>query len=161
MGLGGSLGGLFYTGGLVQGNTIVPNYAAGSIGKAMARERAQSGENPMVALLNGKPIVVNDREIILSAQQSEKFRKLGLDRVVSGDTPNFAKGNLAPNPVSGGGDSGAVVTVPITINYSGGSDGPKDGQPGIDVPKLRDQIRGLVLSELQNQSRNGGALKKS
>ena len=148
-GLGSIVGSLFH---LTEGGYrgTIPNYANGNpISQAMNRERSQSGKNPMLA-------VINEGELVLSASQTEKFMKMNLGKMLGSNIRNFASGNSSDfsNVASSSSSANSTtVNVPITIN--GGSDGSK---PQLDVGKLRDSVRNIVISELQSQRRNAGLL---
>jgi TP901 family phage tail tape measure protein len=153
----GFLGGIIGAPGFAKGNIsqgYVNNYARGNgVLEAFNREKQQGSGNPMLA-------VINDREAVLSAEQTRRFFDLGLDKLVQGkQTPNYAMGNLPAVSASSGstGGSGTTINVPINIANDGGSQGQK---PSIDVQKLQQSIRTTVLSELQTQGRNGGMLKR-
>lgn len=148
--------GLFHTG----RNAYIKNYADGksAISDAMSKEKRESGANPLLAMVAGQLAVVNDREIILSKKESERFMELGLNRLVS--VPNFAGGNMpTPLSMSGSGDT-TTINVPVTIEGDKGSGDNGKGKPQLDIAKLRESIKATVQQEIQQSKRNGGSLSR-
>lgn len=139
---GGGIGGLFSGVLSMFGGGSIMNFAGGNLEAAYDRERIQSGG------LKPKLAMVNSEEIILSANQSKKFRELGLGRKIQ----NFAAGNL--EDISDGNTGSTTINVPVTVNSSGGD------QPKINGAALSEAIRGAVNAELLRQQRNGGSLSR-
>lgn len=139
---GGGIGGLFSGVLSMFGGGSIMNFAGGNLEAAYDRERIQSGG------LKPKLAMVNSEEIILSANQSKKFRELGLGRKIQ----NFAAGNL--EDISSGNSGSTTINVPVTVNSSGGE------QPKVNGAALSEAIRGAVNAELLRQQRNGGTLSK-
>ena len=139
--LGGLLGGLF---GAADGT--LPNFARGNgtaIDAAFSKERSQSGG------LSPKLVVVNDRELILSAKQSERFTALGLGPMVS----NFADGNLGSSVAPRAGLSSGDVNVPINITGDSGGN-----TPNVNPRKLQGEIKALIQQHINEQKRQGNSL---
>jgi len=146
-GLGNLVGSLFHFSEGAYINKTIPNFAMGSpISQAMNKERSQSGKNPMLA-------VVNDSELILSAVQSEKFMSLGLDKILGSNIRNFSSGNLPDFTSSSSSSNSQTINIPITVNAA--SDGSK---PQLDVTKLRDAVKNIVVQTINDSKRNGGQL---
>lgn len=136
----GFFGGLgFYKGG------IVPNFASGgAVADALQRERAASGKQPVLAALT-------PGEMVLTTQQAQRFQELRLDKVLNFATGGTVGGqNLGlPTQLTAPTQSNTNINIPITTQGDNSS---------VDVPRLHNSIRSVVLAEIQRQQRPGGAL---
>jgi hypothetical protein len=123
--------------------TMPKVFASGNLGaldgimSAMQQERAMSGYNPMLA-------VVNDKEAILSAEQTKRFYALGLDKQVRG----FAAGNLGS-----GSRAGDSINVNIPVSVSGGDNRVNWDQA---QSELGPQIQTMFATWVNQQRRDGG-----
>jgi muramidase (phage lysozyme) len=127
---------------------IIPNYAnggsVGAVADALHRERSMSGgKTPVLAALT-------PGEMVLTIEQTKRFQELRLDKVL-----NFANGGV----VGGGqnlsneiGSKNMTINIPVTVEGGGDS--------SVNVPRLQDSLRSVVLAEIQKQQRPGGALNK-
>lgn len=157
MGLSFLTGG-FNTGGVVTSDRAItiPNFAKGgklggvadaAIAEAFKRERPY-----------GKPrlIMANEGEWVLNRKQQAIAKSMGVDERIL----NFAGGGIVgsrPTPTvntSNIGGASSNVSVPITINSSGGSE-EEDAKL---AKKLKDPIEGLVRSIIQRESRFNGSM---
>lgn len=108
----------------------------GEISKALKRE----GSNAVLAALT-------PGELVLSVKQHQRFRELGINRVL-----NFANGGVVGGPLPNlrsGKESGDIFNLPITI---------QDGGSGIDPIKLQRNVQSFVQMEILRQKRDRGAL---
>lgn len=155
---GGMLDGLFGGGGNPLGGLlgfnqggIVPNYAGGgsvgAIANALQRERAASGRNPVLAALT-------PGEMVLTVEQAKRFQELRLDKVLNFANGGVVGGNRAGRGQREEGDEGGM-TINIPITFTGGVK-----ETSVDVPRLQNSIRSIVVEELLKQSRHGGALNR-
>lgn len=145
------LGGIFSRGGIGRsGGTpfSIPVFAEGSLSegiqKAMTRERQMSGRQPMLA-------VINKDEMVLTAQQAQKFQQLGGERIL-----NFAGGK---QPSSGGfaqsvaANSQSNVSVNVPISIQG------DGDSGIDTQRVSQVLDAKIRRVIAEEKRPGGSLR--
>ncbi len=148
---GGGLFGLFNKGGTVRASNNIQNFARGTskLGQAFMRERTQSGgKKPVLAVLN-------DREHVLTAEQTQRFFNLGLDRFVSQPSvPNYAKGSPMRSTGQRSGGPQMNFSIPIHIESS------KKGSPQLDIKKLEQVIRVEVTQQIANETRSGGLIKR-
>ena len=141
-GSGGFLGGLL---GFNQGG-MVPNYAmggsVGAVADALQRERTASGRNPLLAALT-------PGEMVLTVKQAKRFQELKLDKVL-----NYSNGGIVGG-ISGGeiNEGGMTINIPVTVTG-------QVKQASVDVPRLQNSVRAVVVEELLKQQRPGGALNR-
>ena len=124
---------------------IIPNYASGgAVAEALHRERSMSGgKTPVLAALT-------PGEMVLTIQQTKRFQELRLDKVL-----NFANGGV----VGGGqnlsneiGSKNTTINIPVNVEVGVNS--------SVDVPRLENSLRSVILAEIQKQQRPGGALNR-
>lgn len=138
---GGLLSGVL---GLFGGGSAFPNFAEGNLADVMKLERSQSGFQPQLA-------VVNSKEIILSASQSKRFMDLGMDKQLR----NYSTGNLDKfSSRSAPTVSAPQITVPITINTTGGGE-----KPSIDPIALKEVLKAEIHRQMLDAKRNGSGYR--
>lgn len=168
MGGGGGFGlstGIFSLLGLREGGLVahapaygyIPNFAEGgpvgmmgAIDAAMKRE----GHGAMLA-------VVNKDEYVLTAQETNKFFAMGLDKLLasqSGHVPNFAQGG----PVSGAAPSSAPVlgsqtNLSMTLNLGGEGGGNKKLNP-VQAEAFGKMAEATFRDLVAREKRPGGSL---
>jgi hypothetical protein len=130
--------------GLTLANGNIPNFAGGNaIDRAFQRERSQSGNRPYLAVLN-------DKELVLSAKQSQKFMDMGLNQLVT-----MADGNIPPAGAAMAARGNNTINMPLSISVP-------SGQSAADVQAfaagLQQQMRAIANSELNKALRPGGRL---
>jgi pyruvate/2-oxoglutarate dehydrogenase complex dihydrolipoamide acyltransferase (E2) component len=124
---------------------IIPNYASGgAVAEALHRERSMSGgKTPVLAALT-------PGEMVLTIQQTKRFQELRLDKVL-----NFANGGVVGGGQNLSNEIGSKnTTINIPVNVEGG------GNSSVDVPRLENSLRSVILAEIQKQQRPGGALNR-
>jgi TP901 family phage tail tape measure protein len=136
IGIGESLIPAMYDGNL----NSIPNYAAG-VDSAFRKERMQSGSKPYLAVLN-------QDEIVLSKSQSEKFRELGLQNLVT-----LASGNM-PAP-----SMGQSITIPMEFNLPPGESAPDPRFEEL-AKTMEKRVKATAASVLAQSSRPNGSLWK-
>ena len=125
----------------------VPNFAGGNaIGDAFKREKSMGG--------GGKPYlaVLNDRELILSAKQSERFMSMGLNKVV-----NLAGGNTPTANKAGMGGISLNMPMNLSIGNDGGGGGGK-GNAEEFASGLQAKMQAIAFAEIAKARRPNGML---
>jgi len=117
-----------------------------AVAKAMRRE----GGNSVLATLT-------PGEVVLSVAQAQRYKALGLDNIVGFKTGGNVGGGPTIRPVVNTSNVGGTsnVSVPITINGSGGGSEEEDAKL---AKKLKGPIEGLVRGILNRESRFGGSM---
>jgi hypothetical protein len=147
--LNAAVGG-FADGGVV-GSANHSNYKQGygEISKALQRE----GPNGVLAALTPGELVLNNRE-------TRRFFDLGLDKVL-----NFKEGGVvggagkSPVTVQAAPQMGGGINVSIPINNEFKGQGQGQDNP-INSQRLESVVRNLVISELENQTRYRGIVRR-
>ena len=155
-GMGGGWGGMImslFTGGFKQGGKI-GFMTGGPLRGADPIKDALKKEGPGARL-----IVANTSEWVLNRKHQDILKMYGVDERVLGFKQGGKVGNLPSKPAVGGmpGDGSTNVSVPITINNTGGNG---DMDPNELAKKLADPVKALISTEIEKMQRPGGQLRR-